>query len=89
MAILEPGGIFGLIDHDGDPQNDNKVLHRIPKADVLKFVEEAGFELAAEGNMLRDPSDDRSKGVFTEGIRGKTDRFVLLLRKPSAVEGKP
>ena len=89
MAILEPGGIFGLIDHDGDPQNDNKVLHRIPKADVLKFVEEAGFELAAEGNMLRDASDDRSKGVFTEGIRGKTDRFVLLLRKPLAVEGKP
>jgi len=90
MAILEPGGILGVIDHDGDAGNDNKSLHRIPRSDALKAVKEAGFELVAEGDMLRNPGDDHTRNVFAEGMRGKTDRFVLLLRKPQlAVEGKP
>jgi len=86
LAILEPGGIFGLIDHDANAENDNAALHRILKADVIKAVGQAGFELVAEGEMLRNPSDDHSKMVFAEGARGKTDRFVLLLRKPLAAE---
>ena len=89
FAILEPGGIFGVIDHDGDAGKDNTKLHRIPKADVIKTVEAAGFELVAEGQMLRNAGDDHSSGVFAEGMRGKTDRFVLLLRKPRASEEKP
>lgn len=89
MTILKPGGILGVIDHDGDPGNDNKSLHRIPKADALKAIEAAGFELAAEADMLRNVGDDRTQNVFAEGLRGKTDRFVLLLRKPLAVERKP
>lgn len=81
-AILKPGGIFGVIDHDGDPGNDNESLHRIPRSDVVKAVEAAGFELFAEGEMLRNASDDHSKNVFADGMRGQTDRFVLLLKKP-------
>ena len=43
----------------------------------------AGFEIAATGDMLRNPDDDHSQNVFAEGLRGNTDRFVLLLRKPA------
>jgi predicted methyltransferase len=86
LGILRPGGILGLIDHDAKPGNDNAALHRIPKIDALTAVMQAGFEVVGEGKMLHNPDDDHSKMVFAEGMRGKTDRFVLLLRKPLAVE---
>ena len=33
-------------------------------------------------DLLRNPGDDHSKNVFDPAIRGKTDRFVQLYRKP-------
>lgn len=84
LMFLKPGGILGVIDHVGVPGNDNKSLHRIPKSDVVKAVKAAGFELVAEGEMLRNQDDDHSQNVFAEGMRGNTDRFVLLLKKPMA-----
>jgi len=56
-------------------------LHRIPKGIVVDMAEAAGFDLAAEGTMLARPDDDLSQMVFRQDIRGKTDRFVLKLRK--------
>lgn len=82
-AILKPGGIFGVIDHRGDLEKDNKALHRMPEADARKALLAGGFELAETGDMLRNPDDDHSQNVFAPGMRGNTDRFVLLLRKPS------
>ncbi len=79
--VLKPGGIFAVIDHNGKVGADNKGLHRIPRVDALAFLEAAGFELVAEGEMLRNPEDDFTKIVFAEGTRGKTDRFVFKLRK--------
>lgn len=81
-GFLKPGGVLGLIDHDGDAGQDNESLHRIPKADVVKFVEAAGFVVEGDGAMLRNPADDHTKNVFDPSIRGSTDRFVLRLRKP-------
>jgi len=37
--------------------------------------------LAGEGNMLRNPEDDRTTNTLKEG-RGKSDRFVLRFQKP-------
>ena len=81
-TVLKPGGVLGIIDHDGNPENDNKELHRMPEADAVKAATDAGFELVSKGEMLRNSKDDRTQGVFAEGLRGHTDRFVLLLRKP-------
>ena len=78
-TVLKPEGVFGLIDHDGNPGADNRALHRIPRADALAFLEAAGFELVAEGKMLSNPDDDRTRGVFADGLRGRTDRFVFKL----------
>lgn len=81
-AVLKSGGILGIVDHDGNPENDNKELHRMTKAQAVKSVTDAGFEIVAEGEMLRNSEDDRAAFVFAEGMRGNTDRFVLKSRKP-------
>ena len=81
-TFLKSGGVLGIVDHDGRPENDNAKLHRIPKSEVVKAAEAVGFELIAAGEMLRNPDDDLSGSVFAEGMRGKTDRFVLLFKKP-------
>ena len=80
-AVLKPGGVLGFIDHAGDPEQNNTKLHRIPKQIVMDLATESGFIVEAESDVLAHPEDDRTEMVFGE-IRGKTDRFVLKLRKP-------
>jgi len=81
-SALRPGGVFGVIDHVGNPDADNKPLHRIDKALAIEIVTAAGFVLEGESDMLANPDDDHTQGVFSEGIRGRTDRFLLRFRKP-------
>jgi predicted methyltransferase len=84
-VVLTDDGVFGLVDHAGDPGKENearnKELHRIDEARVIGAAEAAGFVVEATSDVLRNPADDRSSIVFAEGIRGRTDRFVLKLRK--------
>lgn len=82
-AILEPGGVLGVIDHAGDPDADNEALHRVSSAKVVESAEAAGFIVAAESDILRNEADDHSLAVFDEAIRGRTDRFLLKLQKPT------
>ena len=82
-AVLKPGGVFGIIDHAGNPDGENGNLHRIDKALAIELATAAGFTVEAESNLLASTADDRTQGVFSEGIRGKTDRFILKLRKPA------
>lgn len=83
LALLKPGGVLGLIDHSGDPDADNEKLHRIEESKVERAVKAAGFELEATGDLLRNADDDRKQNVFDAAIRGRTDRFVMRLRKPA------
>jgi len=84
FTVLKPGGVFGVIDHAGNPDGDNGKLHRIDRDLVVEIVTGAGFELEAESRMLANPADGHILGVFDEGIRGQTDRFLLKFRKPEA-----
>jgi predicted methyltransferase len=82
---LKPGGYYVIIDHKaaestGDDVTEN--LHRIKESTVKKEVEAAGFKLVAEGHDLNYPSDDGSKRVFENDIRGKTNQFMLKFQKP-------
>jgi predicted methyltransferase len=82
---VKPGGVVAVIDHVGPAGDTREVVekyHRIDPATVKADFERAGFVLEAESNVLRNPSDDHSKGVFDPEIRGKTDRFVFRFRKP-------
>jgi len=82
-AVLKPGGVFGVIDHAGNAGTDNAALHRIEKDRVVEAATAAGFVVEAESDVLHFPDDDRTQSVFSEGLRGMTDRFVLKLRKPA------
>lgn len=82
---LKPGGIIGIIDHRaaaGAPPETGDSLHRIDPVLVVANMEAAGFELEAQSDLLSNPGDDLSKSVFSEGIRGNTDRFVMRFRNP-------
>ena len=80
--LLKPGGVLGIVDHAGGVDDDTE-LHRIDEAQVVEVAKRAGFEIEATSPALRHPEDDRTRGVFSPGLRGKTDRFVLRLRKPT------
>jgi predicted methyltransferase len=85
FASLKPGGVLGVVDHyaaAGSSSDTGGTVHRIDPAIAIADFEAAGFVLEAESDMLRNPEDDYSQGVFASGIRGKTDRFVLRFRKP-------
>lgn len=81
-AALKPGGVFGIIDHAGAEGNDNKALHRVQKADAIRIAEAAGFVVEGDSGILSMHDDDMTEAVFAEGVRGKTTRFLLKLRKP-------
>lgn len=86
FAALKPGGVFVVTDHHAAPGKGVehvKTLHRIEKVVVQREIEAAGFVLDGESERLRNPRDDRTRNVFEDGLRGKTDRFVLRFRKPA------
>jgi len=82
FTTLKPGGVFGVIDHAGVAGGDNAKLHRMQKSDAIAAAKIAGFTVEAESNLLAHPADDHTKGPFDPALRGKTDQFVLKLRKP-------
>lgn len=82
-TVLKPGGVFGIIDHSGNAGADNNALHRIEKALVVELALAAGFLVEGDSSLLSNSADDHTLMVFDDGIRGKTDRFLLKLRKPA------
>jgi predicted methyltransferase len=85
FKALKPGGTYFIVDHEagaGVGASMTSTLHRIEGALVRREVEEAGFRLDGQSDLLRHPADDHSTKVQESGIRGKTDQFVLRFRKP-------
>jgi len=83
-AALKPGGRFLIVDHAapaGTAAAATKSLHRIDEAYVIKRLSSQGFRLVGSSEALRNPEDNHSTLVFDPGIRGKTDRFVLVFEK--------
>jgi predicted methyltransferase len=87
LAALKPGGMFGVIDHHagiGHGTDDCHSLHRIEKQALIDEVVAAGFELESESDCLENPDDPCELMVHEKDIRGRTSRFCLKFRKPSA-----
>ena len=82
MTMLKPGGVMGVVEHVGAEGADNTSLHRMQPGHARAAATAAGFVIQAESDLLANPDDDHSLMVFNEDIRGKTDRFILKLRKP-------
>jgi len=82
FSMLKPGAVFGVIDHIGVAGADNTKLHRMQKSDAIAIAKKAGFIVEAESDLLAHSNDDHTKGPFDPALRGKTDQFILKLRKP-------
>lgn len=85
FAALKPGGVFFVIDHVGPGVTTVEQIdktHRIDPALVKTQVLAAGFKLAAESDLLKNPADPHTANVFDPSIRGKTDQFVFKFVKP-------
>jgi predicted methyltransferase len=81
---LRPGGTLFIIDHSapGTGITKTSTLHRIDKEAVKSELTAAGFTLASESDVLRNLADPHDKNVFDPSIRGKTDQFILIFKKP-------
>jgi len=88
FKALEPGGIYGVIDHSTRPgagTSEAKSLHRIEESVVVGEIEKAGFVLEASAAFMRNPADARDWNASPTAAgerRGTADRFVLKFRKP-------
>lgn len=84
---LKPGGAYLVFDHladDGAEDSVTQDLHRMVPGVVKPEVKAAGFIFAGETDALANPEDAKDISVFAEGVRGKTDRFVYLFKKPKS-----
>ena len=85
VRALKPGGVLLVVDHSakqGSGSADAQTLHRIDEQFAIADFRKHGLAWEAAIPVLRHADDDRSKNVFDPAIRGKTDRFVHLYRKP-------
>lgn len=83
-AALKPGAVLLIVDHaakNGTGKETTQALHRIDEAFTKADFAAHGLVFEASLDVLRNADDDRSKGVFDDAIKGKTDRFVHRYRK--------
>ncbi len=100
---LRPGGVFGVVDHQWDNPGTEDPLSAngyISKERTIELATQAGFELVASSELLRNPKDtkDHPRGVWTlpptyamgdedrdtYTVIGESDRFLLKFVKPAA-----
>ena len=82
---LKPGGELLIVDHQARPgagKDDAKKLHRIEESFAIADFKAHGLDFVGSIPVLRSTGDDHSINVFDKAIRGKTDRYVHLYRKP-------
>ena len=85
FAALKPGGVYIVLDHvaaTGAPLDTADKLHRIDPAIVKQELAAAGFVYEGESKVLRNTTDDHTKGVFDPALRGHTDQFIYRFRRP-------
>jgi predicted methyltransferase len=80
--VLKPGGRVAVIDHVGLREIDNSRLHRIVPDDVKAWLTQAGFEIAADSDILRTTADDHKLSVDDPILSRDIDQFFFVARKP-------
>ena len=85
VRALKPGGVLLLVDHSAKPGTGSGAasnLHRIDEAFAQHDFTSRGLKLVAKSDALRKPEDPREQISYKPPMLGKTDRFVLVFRKP-------
>jgi len=81
---LKPGGIFYVEDHnaaDGAGLEATSKFHRMDVAVAKTELTAAGFKLDGEGDLLRNPADNRAASNSETG-HFVSDRFMLRMKRP-------
>lgn len=81
---LRPGGYYCIIDHTRrhmEPTNQEN-RRRADPVEVILEVQAAGFELVESSDLFFKPDDELRYEVGRKTVKGNTDRFALLFRKP-------
>jgi len=81
---LKRGGVLMVVDHSaqaGHGNADASSLHRIEDSFAVKDFESRGFKVVAHSDELRHPEDARDQISYKPPMLGKTDKFVLVMRK--------
>jgi len=82
-GALKPGGVFIVIDHAGVAGQDNSSLHRMEVGQARTVLEQAGFDIEAESDILSNDADDHTLGIRDPSLGRNTDRFLIRARKPA------
>jgi len=85
FSALHKGGRVIIADHVGPAGDVSAIagkLHRIDPQAARSAMEAAGFVLEAQSAVLHQAEDDHTQPVFAPGLRGHTDRFLMIFRKP-------
>ena len=61
FKVLKSGGVLGVVEHRGDPGEDEKTIKEsgyVPEQRVLDVASAAGFKLAGKSDVNANPKDD-------------------------------
>jgi predicted methyltransferase len=80
---LKPGGLYGIVDHTRrhNEPTTRENGRRVDPVQVIKEVQEAGFELVDFSNLYFKPTDALALEVGNQAVNDRTDRIALLFRK--------
>ena len=84
FKALKPGGTYVVIDHTrrhmqkDSPEN----WRREDPVQVLIEIQQAGFEFVKQSDMFYRLDDNLEYEVGRKSVRGNTDRFFFVFRKP-------
>ena len=85
VTSLKPGARLLIVDHvarEGTGKGDAQALHRIEEKFAIEDFKSHGLHFVGSISDLKSSDDDHSLNVFNAVIKGKTDRFVHVYRKP-------
>ncbi|HLW69857.1 MAG TPA: hypothetical protein VKS22_04460 [Candidatus Binataceae bacterium] len=83
FKALKPGGVYAIVDNSAQPGSgarDAGTLHRIDEQFEIKEISDAGFRLAADSDIFRNPKDNRTLPFWK--MNHQQDRFMLKFVKP-------
>ena len=81
---LKPGGIYGVVDHTRrhmQKKNDENG-RRFDPVLAIKEIQNAGFILVDYSNLHYKADDELRYEVGRKTVRGNSDRFTLMFKKP-------
>ena len=81
---LKPGGVYGVVDHTRrhmQKKNDENG-RRFDPVLAIKEIQQAGFVLVDYSNLHYKSDDELRFEVGRKTVRGNSDRFTLLFKKP-------